>query len=130
MKQFNFTVSLRHDPNSAVESHGWSGLQPFAYADRTLHWTMCLRRGLAADVRVRWGEQARRLAVRVIAPKITVSDVAYVRNRVRWMFRADERFDKFWSTCARKKHMNKCCQLKLGAMLRSPNVFEDIIKTL
>jgi 3-methyladenine DNA glycosylase/8-oxoguanine DNA glycosylase len=130
MKQVDFTVSLRHDPSSAVESHGWSRLQPFDYAGRTLHWTMCLPGGLATDIRVRWGQRAQRLAVRVVAPKVTTADVAYVRSRVRWMFRADERFEDFWSTCTRKKHMNQCCQLKLGAMLRSPSVFEDIIKTL
>ena len=130
MKQSRFTVSLRHDPNSAVESHGWSRLYPFECADRVLHWTMCLPRGSATDVRVRWGPQARRLSIQVTAPQVTTSDVVYVRNRVRWMFRADERFDDFWLACAAKKRMVKCSQLKLGAMLRSPDLFEDIIKTL
>ena len=130
MQSAKFTTSLRHNPTSAIYGHGWPRLYPFESSGRTLTWTMILPQNIAADVALRWSDRTYRLRVHVSAKKISDSHIRFIRSRVRWMFRADERFDGFWQICARDRKMKTCAELRFGALLRSPTLFEDLTKTI
>ena len=130
MKSVEFTVCLRHNPASAIYGHGWPRLYPFESSGRNLLWTMILPRNRPADVNLRWSDRTFRIRVCINALSLRHSDVDFVRARVRWMFRANERFDAFWSACSHSNQLKKCAELKLGALLRAPTLFEDLIKTI
>ncbi|MEI8375622.1 MAG: hypothetical protein WCJ35_22605 [Planctomycetota bacterium] len=46
------------------------------------------------------------------------------------MFRADEDFQDFWKLCRGHAVLRDCRSNRTGALLRSPTVFEDVVKTI
>jgi 3-methyladenine DNA glycosylase/8-oxoguanine DNA glycosylase len=54
----------------------------------------------------------------------------FLVSRVRWIFRADEKFDVFWDLCARHEILKECARARAGALVRSGSVFEDVVKTM
>jgi 3-methyladenine DNA glycosylase/8-oxoguanine DNA glycosylase len=73
-------------------------------------------------------------------PKITVevghpealskTDRDEIRTSVRHMFRLDEDFQEFYNLCRQRGKQWKKLTQGLGRLLRSPGLFEDIVKTI
>lgn len=122
------TVGLRHNPQWAVVSHGWPLLRPFEVAEKRLSWVLKLE-GMRR-VQVRWSGHTWRLSVWTDGPALNSAGAAEVRRVVAWMFRKEEQFDEFWDLCAQEQSLRKCRELGMGALVRSPTVFEDIVKTM
>jgi len=64
-------------------------------------------------------------------PGVSLSDRERdeVARRVRRMLRLDEDFTGFWRLC-RRHGRRRVAQRRLGRMLRSPSVFEDLVKVM
>jgi 3-methyladenine DNA glycosylase/8-oxoguanine DNA glycosylase len=58
------------------------------------------------------------------------ADRRFIRDRVRWMFRADEDFTEFWKLCGGQGVLRHCKTNQTGSLLRCPTVFEDVVKTI
>ena len=124
------TLTLHHDPGWAVRSHGWPLLRPFMVDGNRLNWVMDLPYSGVRQVQVRWSVGSWRLSIWTSGELMTSEDQAYIRNTVGWMFRRDERFDEFWTLCSKRTILRPCVELGMGALLRSPSVFEDVVKTM
>ena len=123
-------VTLPHDAELALQAHGWPLLSPMTLGEDRLLWRAGLPVAGARQVEVRWGTRASRVTVRVPGLDLDRRDHAYLRERVRWMFRGEEDFRPFWRLCQEHPVLRRCVEARAGALWRSPTVFEDVVKTL
>src|SRR5215208_5122429 len=119
-KPFNFT--------SVINSHGWRQLAPFSYEENTnmLGYILQLSKGRVVELKLRDGQDG----VRVETDKLDKSEQKEVKDKVAWMFGLDMDFSRFYSASRREPKLKRAKQRSLGRVLRSPTVFEDVIKTI
>src|SRR5215216_1236762 len=117
---FNFT--------SVVNSHGWRQLAPFSYDENTntLGYTLRLSSERVIELTLREGTDG----VRVETEKLDRAEQKEVKDKVAWMFGLDMDFSRFYSASRREPKLKRAKQRSLGRVLRSPTVFEDVIKTI
>lgn len=124
------SIRLRHDPAWAVRAHGWPLLCPFRISERALAWAIDLPRAGARVVQVQWTGRSRALSIWVDGGVLGKEEERLLRQKVSWMFRADERFEEFWGLCEHDKKLRECSRRRMGALIRSPDIFEDVVKTM
>ena len=119
-KPFNFT--------SVVNSHGWRQLAPFSYDENanTLGYILQLSNGRVVELEFRDGKDG----VRVETDKLDKVEIKEVKDRVMWMFGLDMGFSRFHTASRGEPKLARVKQRSLGRVLRSPTVFEDVIKTI
>lgn len=110
--------SFRH----TVGSHGWSDLPPFE-TDEASRYLVIVAAGTSAVIRESDGE----LLVRAASPK---ADVDKLSAAVRHILRLDEDLSPFYRLVRRQKGFSWVARVNAGRLLRSPTVFEDLIKSL
>jgi 3-methyladenine DNA glycosylase/8-oxoguanine DNA glycosylase len=119
-KPFNFT--------SVVNSHGWRQLAPFSYDENTntLGYTLQLANGHVVQLTMRDGKDA----VMVATDKLERAEQKEVRDQVTWMFGLDMNFSRFYAASRGEPKLARARKRALGRVLRSPTLFEDVIKTI
>src|SRR5574338_15170 len=119
-KPFNFT--------SVINSHGWRQLAPFSYEESTnaLSYVLRLSNGRVVDLRFREGADG----VSVETEKLDAAERREVKDNVQWMFGLDMDFSLFYAASRKEPKLAHARKLARGRLLRSPTVFEDVIKTI
>jgi 3-methyladenine DNA glycosylase/8-oxoguanine DNA glycosylase len=119
-KPFNFT--------SVVNSHGWRQLAPFSYDENTnvLGYTLQLANGHVVQLTMRDGKDA----VIVDTDKLDRTERREVQDKVTWMFALDMNFSHFYAASRGEPKLARARKRALGRVLRSPTLFEDVIKTI
>ena len=130
MPNLPITVRLAHSPGYAAWSHGWAYLAPFSEDGTFLRWAVDLPKGGPRQLAIRWSDRSDSIQVEIPGRKIGAADREFIRAKVRWMFRADEDFREFWELCRGHAVLRSCRLNRTGALLRSPTVFEDVVKTI
>jgi 3-methyladenine DNA glycosylase/8-oxoguanine DNA glycosylase len=124
------TIRLRHSPGYTVWSHGWAYLAPFSEDRDYLRWAVFLPETGPRQASIRWSDESNTIRVGIPGRKIGETDRQFIRDRVRWMFRADEDFTEFWKLCRGHGVLRHCKVNQTGSLLRCPTVFEDVLKTI
>lgn len=109
-----------------VISHGWYGLQPFEL-DRE-HWVLSRVLDLEGSRPVTVRIMADSKGIEIITPR-RLSQRQVVRD-VRHMLRLDDDMGAFYSQMAAESDFNWIPKQGAGRMLRSPTVFEDLVKMI
>lgn len=119
-KPFSFT--------SVVNSHGWRQLAPFSYDENTntLGYIMQLADGRVVQLTMRDGKDA----VIVDTDKLDRTERKEVQDKVIWMFGLDMNFSRFYAASRGEPKLARARKRALGRVLRSPSLFEDVIKTI
>ena len=119
-KPFNFT--------SVVNSHGWRQLAPFSYDENTntLGYTLQLANGRVVQLTLRDGQDA----VIIETDKLDRTERKEVLDKVTWMFGLDMDFSRFYAASRGEPKLAGARKRALGRVLRSPTLFEDVIKTI
>ncbi len=119
-KPFNFT--------SVVNSHGWRQLAPFSYDEdtNTLCYVLQLSNERLIELKMRDGKDG----VIVETDKLERAEQKEVKDKVDWMFGLDMEFARFYTISRGEPKLRRAKQRSLGRVLRSPTVFEDVIKTI
>jgi 3-methyladenine DNA glycosylase/8-oxoguanine DNA glycosylase len=119
-KPFNFT--------SVINSHGWRQLAPFSYDENTntLSYVLRLSNGRVIELRLRDATEG----VTVETEKLDKTERKEIADRVTWMFGLDMDFSLFYSASRVEPKLVHAKKLALGRVLRSPTLFEDVIKTI
>lgn len=119
-KPFNFT--------SVLNSHGWRQLAPFSYDEtaNTLGYTLQLANGRVIQLTLREGKDA----VIVETDKLERTERKEVLDKVTWMFGLDMDFSRFYAASRLEPKLAQARKRALGRVLRSPTLFEDVIKTI
>ena len=119
-KPFSFT--------SVVNSHGWRQLAPFSYDENTnlLGYILQLSNGRVIELKIRDAVDG----VRVETNKLGKAEQKEVKDKVDWMFGLDMDFARFYGASRGEPKLSRAKQRSLGRVLRSPTVFEDVLKTI
>jgi 3-methyladenine DNA glycosylase/8-oxoguanine DNA glycosylase len=119
-KPFNFT--------SVVNSHGWRQLAPFSYDENANMLGYTLRLSNARIIELRMSDGKDGLGVET--DKLNKSEQKEVTDAVTWMFGLDMDFSAFYAASRAEPKLARAKKQALGRVLRSPTLFEDVIKTI
>ena len=119
-KPFNFL--------SVVNSHGWRQLAPFSFDENTntLSYVLRLSSGRVVELKLRDATDG----VTVETQKLNKSERKEVADKVTWMFSLDMDFALFYTVSRGEPKLARVKKRALGRVLRSPTLFEDVIKTI
>jgi len=111
-----------------LSSHGVADLPPNVIDDqaRTLETTLALPRNRARTIRMRSGRPGR---VLIEGEGIAASDAPAVKEAARHILRLDADLSGFYEAAREDPDLGWACA-GAGRMLRSPAVFEDVVKTI
>lgn len=125
-----FNLSARPPFNflSVVNSHGWRQLAPFSYdeATNTLCYILRLSNGRVIELKLREGTDG----VLVETEKLERAERKEAADKVTWMFGLDLDFSRFYAASRGEPKLALAKKRALGRVLRSPTLFEDVIKTV
>jgi len=119
-KPFNFL--------SVVNSHGWRQLAPFSYDENTntLSYVLRLSNGCVIELKLRDGTDG----ITVETEKLNKAERKEVIEKVTWMFGLDVDLSLFYAASRGEQKLARVKKRALGRVLRSPTLFEDVIKTI
>ena len=119
-KPFNFL--------SVVNSHGWRQLAPFSYDENTLTLSYILRlsNGRVLELKFQDGTDG----ITVETEKLNKTERKEGMEKVTWMFGLDMDFSPFYAASRGEPKLARVKKRALGRVLRSPTLFEDVIKTI
>ncbi len=117
---FNFT--------SVVNSHGWMQLAPCRFDELTSTFTYVDRMSNGRVIEYRVSESQN--GVTLETANLTKSEQREVRERVAWMFALDSDFSAFYKAARKEPKLRHAEKLARGRVLRSPTLFEDVVKTI
>ena len=111
-------------------SHGWSELAPFSVEET---WTTLQRvidlgpQREPVAVEITEGDGALRVKA---SGKLSKRDAGRVARDVRHIFRLDDDLEDFYTELSRTAGFEWVARAGAGRLLRSPTVFEDLVKTI
>ncbi len=114
---------------AVVESHGWARLPPFAADPSVGVLTRVERLESARVVELVIRETVEGVAVAVRDP-LTGPEREEIARKVWWMLGLGENLSPFYALVRQEPRLAHVERRALGRMLRSPTVFEDLVKTL
>ncbi|HQZ83313.1 MAG TPA: hypothetical protein PLR83_08835 [Pyrinomonadaceae bacterium] len=125
----NFTIKTPENFSfeHTLLGHGWYDLAPFERS-ASGRLSLVLQRGKdgkAVAATVRSGSGSIKIEV-----DSTDADREGVIRDIRHIFRLDEEFEGFYEAIERCAAVGWAADVKAGRLLRGPNVFEDLVKTL
>jgi 3-methyladenine DNA glycosylase/8-oxoguanine DNA glycosylase len=115
--------------HSVIYSHGWCQLVPFKEeADGTgLGEIIRLTGGRVIEIHLREAPGGVSLET---AETLNDQEEAEVSRIVNWMLGLDQEFSSFYDLASADPKLAKAAQRAQGRILRSPTLFEDVIKTI
>lgn len=113
---------------SVVNSHGWRQLAPFSYeeSNNTLCYVLRLANGRVIELKFRDGGEG----ILVETEKLIPAERREVKQNASWMFGLDMDFSPFYTASGTEPKLAAAKERALGRVLRSPTLFEDVIKTI
>ena len=120
-KTFNF--------QRTVISHGWCALLPFALDRDTWELTRVMTLDPRPPVTVRIRSLKREVHVKP-SRNLTRTEASRVESDVRHILRLDDDLSSFYATMTSTPDFEWIPQQGAGRMLRSPTVFEDLVKMI
>lgn len=125
-----FSLSARPPFNflSVINSHGWRQLAPFSYEESTniLGYILRLSNERVIELKLQGTEDG----VSVETEKLHAAERKEVKEKVAWMFGLDMDASRFYAVARGEPKLARAKKLALGRVLRSPTLFEDVVKTI
>ncbi len=123
-----FQLSARKPFNfqSVVNSHGWPQLAPFQFENDLLGYVDRLSTNRVVEYRI----SASSGALQVETDKLNKAELKEVTDKITWMFGLDMEFSDFYSASRLEPKLARAKKQALGRVLRSPTLFEDVVKTI
>ena len=118
-KDFNFDLTVR--------SHGWYNLAPFKFDEtrNSLSYAFAGKSGKPVIASI----TAERNAVRVELDR-AVADKSRIDDKIRHILRLDDDLSGFYDGFCKENELAWVRTRGAGRLLRSPTVFEDLVKTM
>jgi 3-methyladenine DNA glycosylase/8-oxoguanine DNA glycosylase len=117
-KPFNF--------RSVVDSHGWRQLAPFRFENDVLTYVDHLSTNRISEYRI----SALPDGVQIETDKLNKTEQKEATDKITWMFGLDMDFSDFYAASRLEPKLVRAKKQALGRVLRSPTLFEDVIKTI
>jgi 3-methyladenine DNA glycosylase/8-oxoguanine DNA glycosylase len=139
MKQLNTTLKISARPpfdfKQTATTHGWVGLAPNYWnrENNQIERIQQLSNGLVVRLLISGNLSETKPEVNIVvnhSAKLSASDEKEIRKIVEHMLRLDEDFSDLYLIAEKKKEHFTGMLRGFGRLLRSPSVFEDIVKTI
>ena len=129
MATFTLTARLPFNFHSVVNSHGWRQLAPFGFDESTFTLSYILRasNGRVMDLKIRAAEMGVSVETKGRLSRLEANEV---KEAVSWMFALDADYSSFYKAARKEPNLRKAIKLAHGRVLRSPTLFEDVVKTI
>ena len=114
---------------SVVQSHGWAQLAPFDLDPDSGELSYVYNLGTGRIVDLHFNEISNGVNVD-LSDKINVGDKTEINQAVNWMFGLDQEFSDFYRLAKMEPKLKHVVDKAQGRILRSPSLFEDVIKTI
>ena len=113
---------------SVVNSHGWYQLAPFRFDETTstLFYTDHLKSNRVVEYQISGSLEG----LRVQTGTLTKAEQKEAVDKLHWMFGLDMDFSEFHAASRVEPKLRRAKKQALGRVLRSPTLFEDVIKTI
>lgn len=113
---------------SVVDSHGWRQLAPFSYeeSENVLGYILRLENGRVVELKMHDGGDG----VMIETEKLDKVERREVADKVSWMFGLDMDFARFYAAARGEPKLAQAKKRARGRVLRSPTLFEDVLKTI
>lgn len=126
--KFTLTPPKFFNLPAVVRSHGWIQMTPFAETDdRGLSYVIQLRSDKVLHFEVH--SQDSDLSVETHA-SLTSSERTELYRAITWMLDLDQDFTEFYALAQHEPKLAKMVERRAGRVLRSPTLFEDVIRTM
>ncbi|MFI5252404.1 MAG: DNA-3-methyladenine glycosylase family protein [Bacteroidota bacterium] len=129
-----FTIDVPGDFSlwHTVYSHGWCSLQPFSVDTEKKIFGMCLDAGNGRITRINLTESKSKYIEIEIPPngRLTAQNKKNIERTVRSCLRLDEDYSTFYAEVKRYKQFAWAKKIGAGRLLRTPSVFEDVVKMI
>ena len=112
-----------------VRSHGWYGLLPFQFDEKSWTLTRVLEMKSGAPVTVRISSRGKSIRIETDRQP-GARNLASITGDVRHMLRLDDDLDIFYQAMDREAEFSWVSKQGAGRLLRSPTVFEDLVKMI
>jgi len=114
---------------SVVFSHGWVQLAPFAFQEDTglLTYVDRLSSGRVVEYQVAGTDAGVTLRVEGALDPAESNEIT---ARISWMFGLEMDFSEFYAQARQEPKLAQAEQKAQGRILRSPTLFEDVIRTI
>ncbi|CAN5685923.1 hypothetical protein BH20ACI4_BH20ACI4_17120 [soil metagenome] len=132
MKKFlSFEAPKNFSFKATVYSHGWSELAPFELdvENWKLHFVFDLKNG-QKPVFATVFEDKGKILIEPQAKSLTKKTGEKILHDTRHILRIDEDFSEFYKYTDTEKSLQWISGKKAGRLLRSPSVYEDLVKTV
>lgn len=134
MPTLSVTVPQPYDFAAAVRDHGWVALAPCGWESdqATLTRVERLSDGQVVLLAIYTTPATPDQVQVTVTPDGALSPAlcAEIRAKVRWMLKLDVDLDGFYQRARRHDHIWSVVQTGRGRLLRSPTLFEDVVKTI
>ena len=124
----NLRARLPFNFRSVVKSHGWVQLAPFSFDEDSSTLTYVDR--LASGRVVEYSISGSRDGLQLKTGALTKAELEEAREKIRWMFALDADFSAFYAASHWEPKLRNAGKLARGRVLRSPTLFEDVVKTI
>jgi 3-methyladenine DNA glycosylase/8-oxoguanine DNA glycosylase len=128
MMKFDLPARKPFNFQSVVDSHGWRQLAPFLYDESSS--TLSYTDRLSTDRVIEYRISASSDGLHVETDRLVKAERREVEDRIAWMFGLDMDFSAFHAASRLEPKLARAKKLALGRVLRSPTLFEDVIKTI
>ncbi len=125
---FTLTSPTTFDLPAVVRSHGWIQMTPFGETDdHGLSYVIQLSTGKVLRFEVHEDEDGLRVEA---GAGITKSEQAELTRTITWMLALDQDFAEFYKLAEAEPRLAKMVSRQAGRVLRSPSLFEDVVRTM
>jgi 3-methyladenine DNA glycosylase/8-oxoguanine DNA glycosylase len=125
---FTLTPPTSFSLPAVVRSHGWIQMSPFNETpDHGLSYIICLSTGKVLRFEVR----AIATGLRVDSTELLTEDEqSELSQNITWMLDLEQDFTEFYALARQEPKLSKMVERKAGRVLRSPSLFEDVVRTI
>jgi 3-methyladenine DNA glycosylase/8-oxoguanine DNA glycosylase len=114
---------------TVIQSHGWAQLVPFDFEPESGDFSYVYRLGTGRVVDLHFNEISNGVQVD-LTEQLNEVETAEINQIVHWMFGLDQDFSAFYRRAKKEPKLKHVVDKAQGRILRSPTLFEDVIKTI
>ena len=119
------------DFKTTIYSHGWCDLKPFLFDEDSMSFSYVFSDlGFKKPVSVKVSATDKNIKIDSIDKKLTERVKKTLLKKIEHMLRLNEEFTEFYQLTDDTNGFSWISKKKVGRLVRSPTVFEDLIKTV
>jgi len=130
MMLLNIDIPRNFNFKRTVSSHGWCSLAPFTFDPKRWELKYVFQTSARIPIAVAITCSGRKLRARSDSTKLSKKGEREIATQIKHIFRFDEELDGFYAVVRNDERFAWISKVGAGRLLRSPTVFEDLVKTI